>query len=148
MQIVQSDSDSDENTIVCVNEKLLEAHKKVIENKLQLEVARTVYFSQADETDESSGESSNEILSKLNLSRNGKNSAMRFFPHLEEIPEESRSSTFKDLKKQKTNCDSNDASDSSISASDLELKDDGYINHSGKSQDSTAKSNAQSKKKA
>ena len=144
MQIVQSDSDSDENTIVCVNEKLLEAHKKVIENKLQLEVARTVYFSQADETDESSGESSNEILSKLNLSRNGKNSAMRFFPHLEEIPEESRSSTFKDLKKQKTNCDSNDASDSSISASDLELKDDGYINHSGKSQDSTAKSNAQS----
>ena len=80
LQIVQSDSDSDGNTIVIVNEKLLEAHKKVVENKLQLEVARTVCYSQADETDESSEDSSNEILTKLNLSRNGKNSSKRFFP--------------------------------------------------------------------
>jgi len=143
-QIVQSDSDSDGNPIVFVNEKLLEAHKKVVENKLQLEVARTVCYSHNDETDESSGESTMEIMSKLNLSRNGKNSSKRFFPHLEEIPEESRSSTFKDLKKQKTNSDSGDASDGSISTSDLEFKDDGYTNYSGKSQDSTAKSNPQS----
>ena len=60
LQIVQSDSDSDGNTIVLVNEKLLEAHKKVVENKLQLEVARTVCYSQADETDQSNGDSSNE----------------------------------------------------------------------------------------
>lgn len=144
MQIVHSDSDSDGNTIVLVNEKLLEAHKKVVENKLQLEVARTVCYPPTDETDESSGESSNEIMSKLNLSRNGKNSSKRFFPHLEEIPEESRSSTFKDMKKQKNNSDSGDASDGSISTSDLEFKDDGFINYSGKSQDSTGKSNPQS----
>ena len=123
---------------------MLEAHKKVVENKLQLEVARTVCYSHVDETDESSEDSSNEIMSKLNLSRNGKNSSKRFFPHLEEIPEESRNSTFKDLKKQKNNSESGDASDGSISTSDLEFKDDGYTNYSGKSQDSTAKSNPHS----
>jgi len=141
-QIVQSDSDSDGNTIVLVNEKMLEAHKKVVENKLQLEVARTVCYSH--ETGGSSEESANEIMSKLNLSRNGKNLSKRFFPHLEEIPEESRNSTFRDLKKQNINCESEDASDGSVSTSDLEFKDDGFPNYSGKSQDSTAKSNPHS----
>ena len=77
---MQSDSDSDGNTIVLVNEKLLEVHKKVLENKLQLKVAPTVCYSQEDETDESSEDSSNEILTTLKLSRNGKNSSKRFFP--------------------------------------------------------------------
>ena len=73
------------------------------------------------------------------LTRNVKNGSKRFFPHLEQIPEESRNNTFKSLTK-KTDTDS---SDGSITTSDIEYKED--VNYNSNSQESsTNKSNPRS----
>ena len=83
-----------------VNQQMVEAHKKMVESKLQMEVAQSVTgcytechgcheAAESEEAGEAGG------LPRLCLARNVKNGSKRFFPHLEQIPEESRHSTFK-----------------------------------------------------
>ena len=93
-----------------VNQQMVEAHKKMVESKLQMEVAHSVTSAcysdchgcphhsvphpvEAGEAGEAGG------VGRLCLARNVKNGSKRFFPHLEQIPEESRHSTFKNSSK-------------------------------------------------
>ena len=76
-----------------MNEKLLEAHKKVVQSKLNREVARTIFDSDTDGQSEHSVSSprmnNTSALPKLVGSHNRRG----FAPHLEGIPEESRANT-------------------------------------------------------
>ena len=80
-----------------VNQQMVEAHKKMVESKLQMEVAQSVTGCYTEchschevvEPEEEAG------VARICLTRNIKNGSKRFFPHLEQIPEESRNSTFK-----------------------------------------------------
>ena len=83
-----------EGEMVLVDPRLLEQHKRLVETQLQQEVARTVCCPGLPDPDTDPA-TQHEWANKLNLARNGKNSSRRFFPHLEEIPEESRHSTFR-----------------------------------------------------
>ena len=83
-----------------VNQQMVEAHKKMVESKLQMEVAQSVTgcYTECRRCHEATDpEEVGELggMSKLCLTRNIKNGSKRFFPHLEQIPEESRHSTFK-----------------------------------------------------
>ena len=88
-----SGSDSEASVVLEMNEKLLEAHKKVVQNKLSREVARTIFDSDADGHHDKSVSSPRinnpSALPKLVGSHNRRG----FAPHLEGIPEESRANT-------------------------------------------------------
>ena len=88
-----SGSDSEASVVLEMNEKLLEAHKKVVQNKLSREVARTIFDSDADGHPDKSVSSPRinnpSALPKLVGSHNRRG----FAPHLEGIPEESRANT-------------------------------------------------------
>ena len=100
----------DKSCSMMVNQEMVEAHKKMVESKLQMEVAHSVTSAcysdchgcphhsvphpvEAGEAGEAGG------VGRLCLARNVKNGSKRFFPHLEQIPEESRHSTFKNSSK-------------------------------------------------
>lgn len=79
-----------------MNEKLLEAHKKVVQSKLNREVARTIFDAPSDMERGGDGDNPGDVSSpRMN---NGPGNAKfggsrRFAPHLEGIPEESRANT-------------------------------------------------------
>lgn len=83
-----------------MNEKLLEAHKKVVQGKLNREVARNIFDPEHDENVGEGREDENTI--ELSSPRMSNGSGLpkpagshnrRFAPHLEGIPEESRANT-------------------------------------------------------
>ena len=82
---------------------------------------------------------------RMCLTRNVKNASQRrFFPHLEQIPEESRNNTFKSSVQTKKS-DSDTSSDGSITTSDIEYKEDiNYNPGTGSQESSTNKSNPRS----
>jgi len=160
-QMLQTDAACDINTMMMVNRKMLDAHKKMVENKLQMEVAHSVNCMSAHHTHNhachGNANTSGHICAahetrdtphtcaehadhgRVCLARNVKNGSKRFFPHLEQIPEESRNNTFKSPAKKADT----DSSDGSITTSDIEYKDD--INYNSNSQESsTNKSNPRS----
>ena len=177
--MLQTDAACDINTMMMVNRKMLDAHKKMVENKLQMEVmilaiinveslmtlfvkvAHSVNCMSAHHTHNhachGNANTSGHICAahetrdtphtcaehadhgRVCLARNVKNGSKRFFPHLEQIPEESRNNTFKSQAKKADT----DSSDGSITTSDIEYKDD--INYNSNSQESsTNKSNPRS----
>ena len=79
-------------------------------------------------------------MSKLNMSINGKNMVKRFFPHLEEIPEESRNNTLKDMSMKNDSLDSSDSSNSS-NLSSMELNEMKIGGNYESNQDSSSRSN-------
>ena len=83
-----------------------------------------------------------ETGNRLCLTRNMKNSSKRFFPHLEQIPEESRNNTFKSQPREA----SDTSSDGSVSTQDIEYKEEiNYNPGTALSQESsTNKSNPRS----
>ena len=85
-----SGSESEASVVLEMNEKLLEAHKKVVQNKLNREVARTIF-------DSPESVDSAEAVSSPRLNPGPPKSTgshgRRFAPHLEGIPEESRANT-------------------------------------------------------
>ena len=111
--MLTTDSPCDVNTMMMVNRKMLDDHKKIVENKLQMEVAHSVKCLGAQHTCHNSGHVScvketRDIVHTCqdhqdplgrpgpsSLSRNVKNASKRFFPHLEPVPEESRNNTFR-----------------------------------------------------
>lgn len=119
-----------------INEHLLNAHRKQVETQLQQEIATGVHCCELDNSGDSYGES----MTKLNISANGKNMVKRFFPHLEEIPEESRNNTLKDISMKNDSLDGSDSSDSS-NLSSMELNDMRLTTNGENSQDSTSRSN-------
>ena len=90
---------------------MVEAHKKMVESKLKMEVAHSVttscysdchgcpHHSLSQEPVEVGEAGEAGAVARLCLARNVKNGSKRFFPHLEQIPEESRHSTFKNSSK-------------------------------------------------
>ena len=97
---IQQETKRDSNCGLMVNQQMVEAHKKIVESKLQLEVAQSVTQSCYSECHDctqpgEAGEQAEQGMPRLCLTRNVKNGSKRFFPHLEQIPEESRHSTFK-----------------------------------------------------
>ena len=82
----------------------------MVESKLQMEVAHSVtscfsdcqgcpHHSLAQDPVEAGEVGEAGVVGRLCLARNVKNGSKRFFPHLEQIPEESRHSTFKNSSK-------------------------------------------------
>ena len=115
-QMLTTDSPCDVNTMMMVNRKMLDDHKKIVENKLQMEVAHSVTCLGAQHTCQGSGhvpcvketrdihhtcqEHHQDPLGRPGpsaLTRNVKNASKRFFPHLEPVPEESRNNTFRSV---------------------------------------------------
>ena len=87
-----------------MNEKLLEAHKKVVQSKLNRQVARTIFDSPSEaDTSNKDAEAGEGSVSSPRINNNGPAAAQlhklqaghnrRFAPHLEGIPEESRANT-------------------------------------------------------
>ena len=140
-----------------VNQQMVEAHKKMVESKLQMEVAHSVTncysdchgcsnHSLAQEPVEAGEAGEAGAVARLCLARNVKNGSKRFFPHLEQIPEESRHSTFKNSGKKQdggnfslvarsladgcSGSEFSESSDGSISTSDLEYKEESSTNKS------------------
>ena len=83
-----------------LNEKLLEAHKKVVQQKLNSEVARTIFeggenTSAHQDTSDSENDIENknaieDLVSRKAHTTLGKRNSNKFAPKLEEIKEESR----------------------------------------------------------
>jgi len=108
-----------------VNEALLEAHRKVVESRLQLEVARTV-------GEESLGCCAENCPGEhAGLRQQG--SKRRFFPNLEEIPEESRCSTIMKERAEEEVEEGSESSGSNSGLGSLENREDcggtGKSNH-------------------
>jgi len=107
-----------------VNEALLEAHRKVVESRLQLEVARTV-------GEESLGCCAENCPGEGGLRQQG--SKRRFFPNLEEIPEESRCSTIMKERKEEEGEEGSESCGSGSGLGSLENREDsggtGKSNH-------------------
>ena len=119
MKMLTTDSPCDVNTMMMVNRKMLDDHKKIVENKLQMEVAHSVTCLGAAQqhTCQTSGHVPCVTESRdmhhtcqehhqdqlggrpgpSSLTRNVKNASKRFFPHLEPVPEESRNNTFRSV---------------------------------------------------
>jgi len=135
----ESPSHSDNNISFKINEHLLNAHRKQVESQLQQEIATAVHCCDSDNSQDTCGES----MPKLNLGLNGKTVVKRFFPHLEEIPEESRNNTLKDLNIKNDSLDGSDSGDSS-NLSSIELNEIRMTSAAESSQDSTSRSNLQS----
>ena len=86
-----------------LNEKLLEAHKKVVQQKLNSEVARTIFeggknlLTHQDisdsENDTEDRNAMEDLVSKKSHANDGKRNSSKFAPKLEEIKEESRNSS-------------------------------------------------------
>ena len=86
-----------------LNEKLLEAHKKVVQQKLNSEVARTIFEGgnnpsthqdiSDSENDTEEKNAMEDLVSKKSHANVGKRNSSKFAPKLEEIKEESRSSS-------------------------------------------------------
>ena len=111
--MLTTDSPCDVNTMMMVNRKMLDDHKKIVENKLQMEVAHSVKCLGAQHACHNSGhvtcvKETRDIghtcqdhqdplglgrPGPSSLTRNVKNASKRFFPHLEPVPEESRNNT-------------------------------------------------------
>ena len=134
VKMLTTDSPCDVNTMMMVNRKMLDDHKKIVENKLQMEVAHSVTCPGTQHTCHSSahvqcdpGHTCQEHQDQLGrpgpscLIRNVKNASKRFFPHLEPVPEESRNNTFKSSAKKG---DGDTSSDGSLATSDIEYKDE------------------------
>jgi len=132
----ESNKIQENNIAFKVNEHLLNAHRIQVENQLQQEIATSVHCCDLDHSQDSCGES----MAKLNMSINGKNMVKRFFPHLEEIPEESRNNTLKDMSIKNDSLDGSDSSDSS-NLSSMELNDMKMTANGESNQDSTSRSN-------
>ena len=108
---IQQETKRDSNCGLMVNQQMVEAHKKMVESKLQMEVAHSVTSScysdcqgcpqpSLPQDPVEAGEAGDAgQVARLCLARNVKNGSKRFFPHLEQIPEESRHSTFKNSSK-------------------------------------------------
>eukprot|EP00090_Calanus_glacialis_P029778 TRINITY_DN4782_c0_g1_i1.p1 TRINITY_DN4782_c0_g1~~TRINITY_DN4782_c0_g1_i1.p1 ORF type:complete len:959 (-),score=180.57 TRINITY_DN4782_c0_g1_i1:103-2979(-) len=98
-----SGSESDASTVMELNEKLLEAHKKVVQQKLNSEVARTIFEGGKNpsthqdisdsENDTEDKNAMEDLVSKKSHANVGKRNSSKFAPRLEEIKEESRSSS-------------------------------------------------------
>ena len=105
--VQQEPGPRDPNCAMMVNQQMVEAHKKMVESKLQMEVAHSVtsgcysdcpgcpHHSLSHHQGEVGEAGEAGVVGRLCLARNVKNGSKRFFPHLEQIPEESRHSTFK-----------------------------------------------------
>jgi len=98
-----SGSESDASTVMELNEKLLEAHKKVVQQKLNSEVARTIFESDKipsshqdmsdTENDPENKNAIEDLVPKKSHPNLGKRNSSKFAPKLEEIKEESRNSS-------------------------------------------------------
>jgi len=120
-----------------VNQHLLNTHRKQVENQLQQEIATAVHCCELDNLP---ADSYGESMSKLNMSINGKNMVKRFFPHLEEIPEESRNNTLKDMSLTNDSLTSTESSTSS-NLSSMELHEMKIGANYESNQDSSSRSN-------
>jgi hypothetical protein len=84
-----SGSDSDASVVLEMNEKLLEAHKKVVQSRLSREVARTIL----DAAHQQQQPEEAQALGGPVRPPAGGGGSRRWGPHLEGIPEESRANT-------------------------------------------------------
>ena len=138
--MLTTDSPCDVNTMMMVNRKMLDDHKKIVENKLQMEVAHSVTCLGAQHTCHNSGhvpcvtetrdishtcQEHQDPLGRpgpSGLTRNVKNASKRFFPHLEPVPEESRNNTFRSsVKRGETETGSEGSLTTSESERDAEM---------------------------
>jgi len=90
-----SGSESDASTVMELNEKLLEAHKKVVQQKLNSEVARNIFEGDISDSENDTEDKNaiEDLVSKKSHANLGKRNSSKFAPKLEEIKEESRSSS-------------------------------------------------------
>ena len=107
--MLTTDSPCDVNTMMMVNRKMLDAHKKMVENKLQMEVAHSVTCMSHPVPAPPACHGSTcgqhtcpaaapHCLVRTPLKTQG---SKRFFPHLEQIPEESRNNTARSVANKK-----------------------------------------------
>jgi len=100
---LNSGSESDASTVMELNEKLLEAHKKVVQQKLNSEVARTIFEGgnnklahqniSDSENDNNHQPAIEDLVPKKVHAKLSKGNSTKFAPQLEEIKEESRNSS-------------------------------------------------------
>merc|ERR1711892_255061 len=85
----------DASTVMELNEKLLEAHKKVVQQKLNSEVARNIFEGDISDSENDTEDKNaiEDLVSKKSHANLGKRNSSKFAPKLEEIKEESRSSS-------------------------------------------------------
>ena len=107
--MLTTDSPCDVNTMMMVNRKMLDAHKKMVESKLQMEVAHSVTCMShpapappachgATCGQHTCPAAAPHCLVRTPLKSQG---SKRFFPHLEQIPEESRNNTARSVTNKK-----------------------------------------------
>ena len=107
--MLTTDSPCDVNTMMMVNRKMLDAHKKMVESKLQMEVAHSVTCMShpapappachgATCGQHTCPAAAPHCLVRTPLKSQG---SKRFFPHLEQIPEESRNNTARSVANKK-----------------------------------------------